>query len=800
MHTRVLLSEPVGLLDYRIPEELEGRLRPGVPVKVPLGNRHTDAYVAQLAEDPPAQGIALRDIQQLDEDRPILPEPIIELVLFAADYYCVPPGEVLAAALPAVARPSSRRFCITHLGRYELEGPNLRPLDRQLLELAARFPRGLSATAVSRDLGWTRSATSARLKRQVERGWLSRVFQRRGPRAVIAYQRTGSDPGVLGTRQEGARQLLELIPRSDTIVAAALARRDKNAYTRLKALEKAGLVRRVLEEQRRQPRYQIPERDRPPIPTSDQAAAIDAITQSVEGGVFQTFLLQGVTGSGKTEVYLRVIERALERGRTALVLVPEIALTPQLGSCFRARFGDQVATFHSALTPAERRDEWERVARGERSIGLGARSAVFLPLMRVGVVIVDEEYETSFKQEESPRYNARDLAVVRGRLEKATVVLGSATPSLESRANAAAGRYVRLVMPSRVLTRPLPTVHTISLAAEERVGQGVFTAPLAEMLDRTLASGDQAVLFLNRRGYAPYVFCRDCGHAFRCPDCDVALTLHRHRQALLCHYCGFEEVAPDLCPACLGHRVISHGLGTERVEGEIRALFGGVPTARLDRDTVRRSVDLDRQLERFASGEARILIGTQMVAKGHDFPRVTLVGVIGADASLNFPDFRAAERTFQLLTQVAGRAGRGERPGSVWIQAYETEHYAIKAAAAHDYETFVKQELVTRRELRYPPYSHLALVRFEGESEDDAQQAAAKMACELRDRTVGQSARVQVLGPAQAPLSRLRGVWRFQVLLKAPTRRDLRTSVAVLSRRPAKRVRQILDVDPFSML
>jgi primosomal protein N' (replication factor Y) len=771
-----------------------------VPVRVPLGKRTTRAYVAEVAEGPGPEGIVLRDVLRVDEDLPQLPAALVELVLFAADYYAAPPGEMLAAALPAVAKPVSARYQLTELGRQSAKATGLKTNDRAVLDVAQEFPRGFTVAAVQRKHGWNRGTSTSRLKKLVDRGWLSRSYRRKSPRGAIAYRRVdGADPEILSGRQKGARALFERIPTEGTILASVLAVEDKSAYPRLKTLEKTGLVERTVEEQRLRPLMSMPERDTPPEPTPEQATAIAAICSQIERAAFQTFLLQGVTGSGKTEVYLRIIADALARGRTALVLVPEIALTPQLGARFRARFGDQVATLHSALTLAERRDEWERVARGDAKIGLGARSAIFLPLRDLGVVVVDEEYETSFKQEEMPRYNARDLAVVRGRNENAVVVLGSATPSLETRANADQARYRRLDMPSRVHTRPLPEVQLLDLAHEERIGEGVFTLRLAEALERALRAGDQAVLFLNRRGFAPYVFCRDCGHSFRCPDCDVALTLHRRRGVLLCHYCAFEEYAPDECPECHSHKVESFGLGTERIEAEINNFFGDVTTARLDRDTVRKRADLERQLNRFGSGEARILIGTQMVAKGHDFPGVTLVGVIAADASLNFPDFRAAERTFQLLTQVAGRAGRGERPGSVLVQVYESEHYAVRAAADHDFEAFVHQELQTRRELSYPPFAHLALLRSEGQDESATQRAANDLAARLRERARQESRPVSVLGPAPAPLSRLRGMWRFQILLKGNSRSDVRAVVKAAGR-PGRDVRQILDIDPYSML
>ncbi len=506
-----------------------------------------------------------------------------------------------------------------------------------------------------------------------------------------------------------------------------------------------------------------------------------------------------MTGSGKTEVYLRAIARVLERGQTGLVLVPEIALTPQLGARFVARFGQLVATFHSGLTDAERRREWDRVESGEARIGLGARSALFLPLRQLGLIVVDEEHEGSFKQEEAPRYNARDLAVARAQRAGAVVLLGSATPSLETRHNAETERYRRLVLSRRVHDRPLPTVEHENLVTAERPAGGLITARLAQAIERTLSAGDQAILFLNRRGFAPYIFCRDCGHTYRCVDCDVSLTLHKKQGSLVCHYCGFSVPAPDRCDSCDGHRVDAHGAGVERLGEEVSGLFPGAGLARLDRDTVRRAKDLERELLRFRAGEAKILLGTQMVTKGHDFPGVTLVGVVLADASLNFPDFRAAERTFQVLTQVAGRAGRGAREGQVLVQAYELEHYAVQAAARHDYEGFVAQELAERRALLYPPFSHLVMLRCEGPGEAATQTAAKELAEALRERAARGRLDVQVLGPAPAPLGRLNGRFRVQVLLKSRSRQALRPILEAV-REPPTGVRQILDVDPYSML
>ncbi len=727
---RVILVEPLGVLHYSVPAALAASLSPGVAVRAPLGKRTAQGYVLDVGKEPPPEGVALRELAAVDLERPSVPRTILELVLFAADYYAVAAGEVLSAALPSLARSAAERFRLTKAGAAlaVLGGDD----DLPLLALGQEHAQGFTLAAVERALGISRRSAAQRVRRLLARG--------------------------------------------------LLVRHEKKTRAR---------------KERGDPAETAVEAGTPPPPTADQESAIAAIVERLQGGGFAPFLLHGITGSGKTEVYLRVIERALALGKSALVLVPEIALTPQLGARFRQRFGEQVATFHSGLTPAQRRDEWERVQDGSARIGLGARSALFLPLHELGVVIVDEEHETTFKQDESPRYNARDLAVARAKLEGAVVVLGSATPSLETRSNADAGRYQVLRLPARVLERPLPEVELVDLAKSERQPEGILTQKLATALAATIERGEQAILFLNRRGFAPYVSCKDCGHTYRCGECDVSLTLHKRRGVLACHYCGYEEPAPDRCQSCDGHKVSAYGLGVERLEDELLATLGDVKLARLDRDTVRSKKELDRELGRFHSGEAQILLGTQMVTKGHDFPGVTLVGVAMADASLNFPDFRAAERTFQLLTQVAGRAGRGERPGKVLVQTFSPTHYAVRAAAKHDYDTFYAEELAARRELGYPPFSHLALVRCEGLVEADVIAHAEELGELLRKRAGGE---VSVLGPAPAPLARLRGNYRVQLLIKSKQRKSLRAALASPLGKTRAGVRQILDVDPYGML
>ncbi len=537
--------------------------------------------------------------------------------------------------------------------------------------------------------------------------------------------------------------------------------------------------------------------DKPKL-TPEQAHATDAILASINEKTFSAFVLHGVTGSGKTEVYLRAVEQALLLNKSALVLVPEIALTPQFGARFRHRFGDPVAVIHSGLTPAERRDAWDRVSQGDVRIGLGARSAIFLPMEDLGVIIVDEEHETSFKQDETPRYHARDLAVYLAHRHGCPIVLGSATPSLESMANVSRGKYELLQLTKRVHQRPLPEVTCIDMTTTELDPDGVFTAPLLNAMQETIDRDEQCIILLNRRGFSPHVLCKGCGHTFTCTACSISLTFHKRRNMLLCHYCGFSTGVPQTCIKCESDRIEAFGLGTERVEAIVRERFPSVASIRLDRDTTRTRTSMEKRLQDFRDKKAHILIGTQMVAKGHDFPEVTLVGVLAADSGLHIPDFRATERTFQLLCQVAGRAGRGTLPGRVLLQTYNSDHYAIRAACAHDAPAFYAQEMQLREELRYPPFAHLVLVRFEGENEQETKQEAERMSSILRANV--RMGEIMILGPAPAPIERLKGKWRVQTLLKASNRASLHKALQHMTVRPTAGVRWVVDIDPFNML
>ncbi len=537
--------------------------------------------------------------------------------------------------------------------------------------------------------------------------------------------------------------------------------------------------------------------------TAEQRAAFDQLAALLEAGGFRTALLHGVTGSGKTEIYLRLAQAVQRLGRQVLLMVPEIALTPSVTALFRGAFGDRVAIQHSALSDGERHDQWHRIRRGDVDLVIGTRSAVFAPLTRLGLIVVDEEHDTSYKQEETPRYHGRDVAIVRATHENALVVLGSATPSMETYQNAASGKYAQATMERRILDRPLAAVRVVNMRAEyaEQGPDAIVSRDLAAAITDRLTKREQVLVLLNRRGYATAVFCRQCGDTFECPNCTISLTVHRAGNGwrARCHYCNYSMMVPKACRKCAAPYLERAGFGTEKVEEQLAELFPGARIGRVDRDSVRRKGTLTSLLGRFAAGELDILVGTQMIAKGHDFPRVTLVGVVSADVGLGLADFRAAERTFQLLTQVAGRAGRGERTGEALVQTIYPEHYSIQLACRQDYRAFFERELAFRRGMRYPPLVALINTIVRGRTFEEAMQTATEIV--RRIEPAAATAGLTVLGPAPAPLVRLRGEHRVQFLLKGTRRTDMRRALdAVLAGMPQVRRRVTVDVDPLTVL
>jgi primosomal protein N' (replication factor Y) len=792
--------------DYVVPGALAEVVRPGVRVWVPWGRRSVEGVVVSL--DPPDSPADLKPLARV-VDAPPLPPELVELAAWIADYYMAPPGEVMRLLLPAGGRARAKRSVslsdegarVAALVGGALEPFELAELDGKMRAVLQALREGAEAEGVIEE---RIPGAAAALRALGERG-LVEIAEEVRTRAArgetwVRVVRAAAD-GELARAPRRLAVLRRLEEAGGPVPLESLDD-DAQAAAHVRALAEAGLVSLEKREIARDPFSGAGLVEPPVEPNAAQLTALHAIEGALEKGTYAPFLLHGVTGSGKTEVYLRAIKSALARGKRALVLVPEIALTPQLAARFRGRFGSDVAVLHSALSDAARADAWRRIRRGEVAIALGARSAVFAPLEQLGIVVVDEEHDPSFKQQDGVRYHGRDVALVRARAAGAVVVLGSATPQAETWHAARDGRFTLLELPERATPRPLPPITLIDLKQYKLERGQLLSAPLLKALEETLAAGEQSILFLNRRGFSTFILCKACGQTARCRDCAVTLTWHRAKDQLVCHYCGFRVSAPRVCTACGARALERLGFGTEQVEAVVQERFPSARVARLDRDTAE-GAGLQRILDGVRSRAIDVVVGTQMITKGHDFPDVTLVGVVLADHGMGLPDFRADERTFQLLEQVAGRAGRGERPGRVIVQTYAPQHPAVTCARDHAYRRFVEEELSVRREGAYPPFVRLACIHVDGA--DPAEVRAAAEAATLAAKSAAARAPADVeaalLGPAEAPLSRLKGRTRWQLFIKARTARALRVLVrAALSAGAPRSVRLSADVDPTSML
>jgi primosomal protein N' (replication factor Y) len=800
---RVALPVPSDeLFDYAVPEALAGAARPGCRVRAPLRGRVLTGVIVERAPCEPSR--PLRSIAALVDSQPALAEPLLGMLREAAAEILCPPGLALAAALPPGSAPRAvPGLALTPRGRAALAARGLAEPARRALAALAEGARPAAAL---------RRRVAPRLLAELERDGLlaacgvERAAAARGARVALAALAAGVDveQACRGPLARAPRQaeLLRRLAHGGPTPVSELATAFPGAAPLLRELLRRGLATRA---ERPAPRDVLgapPAADPGVALNPEQAQALAPIAAAVRARASQTFLLHGVTGSGKTEVYLRAVAEALSLGRQALVLVPEITLTHQIVARLRARFGEGLAVLHSGLAPGERVEQWQRLRAGAAPIAVGARSALFAPLDDLGVIVIDEEHDDAYKNEEGFRYHARELAQRRAALAGCPLLLGSATPSLETRFAADRGALRRLVLPGRIGGRPLPAVEIVDLRRErELLPRGrklVFSRALAAALERTLRAGGQAILLLNRRGFSTQIFCFACGHAERCPSCDISLVYHAPEQELRCHYCGHRRAPPAACAGCGSQDVALLGLGTQRLEEELRLRFPDARVARLDRDRARRRGYTQRVLGDLEAGRLDVLIGTQLVAKGHDFPGVRLVGVVCADLGLHLPDFRAAERTFQLLTQAAGRAGRAGLPGRVIVQTWSPEHHAIRPVAKHDYEGFYAEELRMREELRYPPCGHLAHVLVSAPEAEAARAGAALLAA-----AAAPPAGVELLGPAPAPLARLRGRHRVQILLKGAEQAELREALRRAREAAARlpeRVQASFDLRPLSML
>lgn len=788
---------------YGIPESL-ARAGEGFRVRVRFGARSLIGCIFEIQEEAPRlpPGATLKPLSSLVDHEAVLTPAQLELARFITDYYLAAPGLVCRAMLPPETPRGER---VTY---HRVKSPDSRPASASSSRVLEALSRPMTAAALARVLG--KKSVSGTLAALVESGLVERKHRGGGGARTMRVARI-TEKGSRALREVKLRptatRILTLLSTSTDPVPIFTIRNelDLGKAGPFRALAKKGYVEILAEEFRRSPwgpllKLAASEGTVDVDLTQAQGEALEAIQSAVTTRAFQPFVLRGVTGSGKTEVYLRAADAALAQGRSVLMLVPEIALTPRLAALLHSRFGDEVAILHSALGAGERRDEWWRIRQGEAKVVVGARAAALAPIERLGLIVVDEEHESSYKQEESPRYNARDVAIVRARNDGAVVVLGSATPSLESYSHAVEGRYRLLTLPDRIADRPLAKVTLLDMreVVREEGPEVVMARPLREAIAARLRDGEQAMVLLNRRGYAGQLLCRKCGLALQCSDCSVAMTLHRNATLAVCHYCGLGRATPECCDTCGGEYLRLVGYGTERVEELLKALYPGSRVARMDRDTMRRKGSHEALLSRFASREIDLLVGTQMLAKGHDFPAVTLVGVLAADSGLSTPDFRAAERTFQLLTQVAGRAGRGEREGEVLIQAFAPEHYSLQFARAQDFEGFFESERKFRRALHYPPVVSLVNFIVEGDSMAEASTLARRAASFLK-RGVPQD--VRVLGPAFAMRSKIARRYRSQILLKLPRREHARARAAIraMLRDEALLRSTVVDVDPMNL-
>jgi primosomal protein N' (replication factor Y) (superfamily II helicase) len=802
----------------------------GARVLVPFSGQKLMGVVVRVHEDAPVDDFEVKPVQQVLDDTAILPGELMKLAEWIGAYYVAPLGEVLRGMLPLAAEVRRHFFYrIAETGRKVLYEGAAKGSSRRSKLTAEEQNREYAVLNYleggdSAKMSALRSATGANkslLEGMVRKKWLTReaVAEERDAKRMEKIAVLVGEVRLPKLNENQMAILAELAAVGGRVRVSDLRitlTRVGVPMSTLTTLVKRGLIgiEEVAEEFHlggvgAHGKKHAHEHDL----NEAQMEALGTIAAAMDKGGFRPHLMYGITGSGKTTVYFAAMQRALNAGKSALLLVPEIGLTPAMAAQMYAAFAGEVAMLHSQLTPDERAEQWRRIRRGEARIVVGTRSAVFAPMVNLGLIIVDEEHDSSYKQEETPRYHGRDVAVMRAKLNEAVVVLGSATPSLESWANAEKGRYARVELRERVMERPLPVVELVDMRAEFReTGQEqIFSRRLIEETQLTLDRGEQVILLLNRRGYSTVVMCRSCGEKIECENCSISMTYHKRvsendaiaqpGQRLECHYCGSRKSVPKVCPKCESEHLYFLGAGSQQGEEKLQELFPAARIGRMDRDTVRGRSDMERLLARLHAGEINLLVGTQMIAKGHDIHGVTMVGVIGADFQLGLPDFRAAERVFQLLTQVSGRAGRGDLPGKVLVQTYHPDHYAIQFAAKHDYPGFVAKEMNYRRWMHYPPLTVLANVVVQSEKLEEATAWAGILGRWFQHATLDN---VRVLGPAAAPILRLKRIYRYHFVLKAEKRQalgaTLRAMLAFAEAQGIARRNLMVDVDAVHLM
>jgi primosomal protein N' (replication factor Y) len=812
LFVEVAVALPVSkTLTYEVPSVLRSQLDAGKRVLVPVRNRQVTGYV--LGHIDTADYDDVKKVGDVLDEAPIFPASMVPFFRWIADYYLYPIGEVIKSALPGgITTTEVHTVTISNQGRAVLsDGKSLDAFRRAVLETLQENSAPVTVQMLSRQLErdvHLRNLASLERAGLVERQQKLRQGRVRPKKERYVTPIKGRLPSV--KLSKAREKILTMVESHGKISMRDLRSHTPAAGPLVNKMAADGLLNIVERDVYRDPfGMPIEPEPSPLLLTGEQTTVVKAVTDDLGRG-FQTFLLHGITGSGKTEVYMQTVAAALEKGHGALVLVPEIALISQTERLFRARFGDCVALLHSRLSQGERFDQWMRIVRNEAKIAIGARSALFAPFEQLGLIVVDEEHDDSYKQESKLRYHARDLAVVRAKLEGAVAILGSATPSIQSYHNVRAKKYRDLRLKKRIDDQALPEVKIIDLRETRgyRRAKPFITDELKEAMSETLDRGEQVLLFLNRRGFANYPTCTSCGQPVRCKHCDVTMTLHQAINAFKCHYCGHSCAQTAGCPSCGNPKMRLIGLGTERVEAKVKEIFPETRVARMDRDTTTRKGALISILKGLRGGQVDVLIGTQMVAKGHHYPNITLVGILCADLSLNFPDFRAGERTFQLLAQVAGRAGRGTTRGRVILQTFNPDHFSIVTARDQDFAAFYRREIGFRKDLGYPPYARLTQILITGKNKDRTARYAkdlGKLARKAQSENRLFSKNVQVLGPVSAPLARIKQQYRWQILLKGKTVEALHGLVTTLSAKmesklPRRDVRVVFDIDPVNML
>jgi len=783
--------------DYLIPERWSGLIQPGMRVVVPFGPRNIQGFVTEVKTDSNVKKI--KPLIEPMDLLPVLNEELLSLADWLTETTLCYKISAYQVMLPAAMK-----------AKYE-------KVFRMVREDAADEPVKLLFDK-KQEVGWEEVEQSGLLplfRQETKDGTIELVYK-------VKSKGSKKSVRVVGTRKSTEQlqeiaESLKVNAKKQKDVLNFFAEHPERVITpkelmgltgasnsTIKTLLNKGIMYEEEQEVYRDPFEHRDFKRTKPLPlTEEQQTAIAPILGTIEEEVHQTFLLYGVTGSGKTEVYLQSIQRTLEKGKEAIVLVPEIALTPQMTERFKSRFGNDVAVLHSGLSMGEKYDEWRKIQRKEVKVVVGARSAIFAPFENLGIIIIDEEHETSYKQEENPRYHARDVAIKRAEYFKCPVILGSATPSMESFARAQKGVYQLLTLTKRMNNRQLPAVEIVDMREELRSGnRSMFSRTLFEKLQDRLEKGEQTVLFLNRRGHSSFVMCRDCGYVVGCPHCDISLTYHRHSQLMKCHYCGYEEHVPAVCPECGSEHIRYFGTGTQKVQDELAKLLPHARVIRMDVDTTSRKGAHEQLLSQFAEGKADILLGTQMIAKGLDFPNITLVGVLSADTMLHIPDFRSSEKTFQLLTQVSGRAGRHELQGEVVIQTYSPEHYSIQLAGKQNYDEFYQQEMIMRKMGHYPPFFYLALITVSHEDVMAAAAAVEKITKYVQSRLTETAI---ILGPAASPIPRINNRYRYQCLIKYKREPQLAETLKTLiehytKNQKDKSLQIAIDVNPFMMM